>query len=168
MGAQRKAYKLCARIVFVVYTEIKQKNGRKYFYRVRSMRKIGGFKKKRVYLGVNLSGNMLLRKEGEADKKLLVDGRNRHLDKIKSRIVRILKRGGVKRAGIFGSYARGEQKRDSDIDILIEPPKKMGFGFVGIQLELQNKLGKKVDLLSYNGISPYLKDEILKQEVRII
>ena len=44
----------------------------------------------------------------------------------------------------------------------------MGIEFFGLNLELEEKLGKKVDLVSYNGISPHLKDLILKQEVRIL
>ena len=74
----------------------------------------------------------------------------------------------VKRAGIFGSYVRGEQKKNSDIDILIQPPKGIGFGFVRIQLDLENKLKKKVDLLSYKAIHPLLKERILKEEIRIL
>ena len=93
---------------------------------------------------------------------------NPKIKKMKPTIVRILKKNGVIRAGIFGSYARGEQKKKSDIDILIKPPKGIGFGFVGIQFELERKLKKKVDLLSYRAIHPLLKDRILKEEVRII
>lgn len=90
------------------------------------------------------------------------------LKKLKSKIIKILKARGVKKAGIFGSFVRGKQKKSSDIDILIQPPKGMGLGFAGLQIELEEKLGKKVDLVSYNGLSPYLKDKILSQEVRII
>lgn len=82
--------------------------------------------------------------------------------------VPVLKKKGVKKAGIFGSYARGEAKQKSDIDILVQPPKGMGFGFAGLEIELSKKLHKKVDLVSYNGLSPYLKDKILEQEVRIL
>lgn len=63
---------------------------------------------------------------------------------------------------------RGEQTKKSDIDIIVEPPKGIGFGFVGIQTELEKTLGKKVDLLTYKGLSPYLKKDILKEEVRIL
>ena len=80
----------------------------------------------------------------------------------------ILKKYNVKRAGIFGSYARGEQKRNSDIDIIIQPPKGMGFGFAGIQMEMEKKLGRKVDMVTYKYLSPYLKDKILESEVRAI
>ena len=79
-----------------------------------------------------------------------------------------MKKNKVKRAGIFGSYARGEQKKNSDVDILIEPPKGIGFGFAGIALELEEKLGKKIHLVTYKFINPYIKEDILKDEVRII
>ena len=44
----------------------------------------------------------------------------------------------------------------------------MGLGFVRIQFELEDKLGKKVDLVTYKYLSPYIKENILKSEVRII
>lgn len=87
---------------------------------------------------------------------------------LKFKIRKILKKHGIVRAGIFGSYARGEQKKNSDIDILIQPPKGIGFGFVGIQFELEDELKRKVDLLSYRAIHPLLKKRILKEEVKII
>ena len=74
----------------------------------------------------------------------------------------------VKKAGIFGSYARGEQKKNSDSDILIEPPKGIGFGFAGIAIELENSLGKKVDLVTYKYISPYIKKQVLEEEIKIL
>lgn len=88
--------------------------------------------------------------------------------KIKKPIIEVLKKYGVKKAGIFGSWARGEEKIESDIDILIQPTKNMGIEFVGIKLELEDKLGRKVDLVSYKGINPHLKKYILKDEVKII
>jgi predicted nucleotidyltransferase len=95
---------------------------------------------------------------------------SREFKEIKTRIVPILKQSGVKRAGIFGSYARGEQTKDSDIDILIEVKgrKFSLFDLVGLELELKKVLRKDVDLITYKGIDPYLKKRILKEEVRII
>ena len=90
------------------------------------------------------------------------------LEKLKPKIIKILKKRGIKKAAIFGSFVRGEQKEGSDIDILIEPTEGMGLEFVGVQIELEKELGMKVDLLSYNGINPHLKDYILADEVRII
>src|SRR3989344_5898344 len=94
--------------------------------------------------------------------------KDKKLQQIAKIAVPILKKNGVKKAGIFGSYARGEARKKSDVDILVLPPKGMGFGFAGLEMELSKKLHKKVDLVSYNGLSPYLKDKILEQEVRIL
>lgn len=152
----------------MAYTEIKEKNGKRYYYRVKSIREGRKFKKQRVYLGRDLSKEKLILKENIADNKLNVRKKYNTLDKIIPKIKQILKKNKVKKAGIFGSYVRGKQKKDSDIDILVEPPKGIGFGFVRIQFELENKLKRKVDLVSYNGLSPYLKNKILSQEIRII
>lgn len=152
----------------MAYTEVKQKNGKKYFYRVKSIREGKRFKKERIYLGKGLSKEELILREKKADISLNEKKRQDVLNKIIPKIIRILKKNNVKKAGIFGSYAKGEQKKNSDIDILIEPPKGIGFGFVGIQFELEDVLGKKVDLVTYKYISPYLKENILKSEVRII
>ncbi len=86
---------------------------------------------------------------------------------IKKRILPTLKKHNVIKAGIFGSYARGEQTKKSDVDILIEVKGSL-LDVVKIEIELKSKLNKEVDLLTYNGISPYLKEKILSEEVRII
>jgi len=152
----------------MTYTEIKERNGMKYFYRVKSIRTGKKFRKERVYLGKDLSKEKLIVKEYRADNKLNIKKKSSELDKLKPKIIKILKKNNIKKAGIFGSYVTGEQKENSDIDILVEPPKGIGFGFVGIQFELENKLKIKVDLVSYNGLSPHLRSRILNQEVRII
>lgn len=90
------------------------------------------------------------------------------IEKLKPKIIKILKKKGIKKASIFGSYARGEQKKGSDIDILIEPPEGMGLEFVGLNLELEKELGIRVDLVSYNGLNRHIKKYILADEVRII
>jgi len=96
--------------------------------------------------------------------------KDKQLQKIAKIAVPILKKNGVVKAGIFGSYARGEAKKRSDIDILIQVKKgKFSlFDLIGLQQELEEHLGKKVDLLTYKGLSPYLKNYILKEEVGII
>ncbi len=83
--------------------------------------------------------------------------------------VPILKKNGVAKAGLFGSYARGEEKKKSDIDFLIKVPRKKSLlDIVGIQLDLQDKLKKKVDLVEYQEIHPALRKHILHEEVRIL
>ncbi len=93
---------------------------------------------------------------------------NKFKKSTEEKIVFILKKNGVTKASIFGSYARGDATKNSDVDILIEPPRGIGLGFVGIKLELEKKIGRKVDLLTYNSIHPYLKKYIVADEVRII
>ena len=84
-------------------------------------------------------------------------------------IVPILKKNDITKAGIFGSYARGEQKKKSDIDILIKfKGKKSMFDLVHVELELKKNIGKKVDLVTYNSLHRLLKERILHDEVRIL
>jgi predicted nucleotidyltransferase len=83
-------------------------------------------------------------------------------------IVPVLKKYGVQKASLFGSYARGSQDEQSDIDILIEPPSGMGIQIVHLKRELEKSLNKKVDLVSYNGISRYLKKYILANQIPLL
>ena len=87
--------------------------------------------------------------------------------KIKSKIIEVLKRHGIRKASVFGSYATGKQKEESDIDILIEFNGSL-MDLVGIELELKKVLKRKVDLITYGGINPLLKKKIIEEEVRII
>ena len=152
----------------MAYTEIKERNGRKYFYRVISIREGDKISKKRIYLGVNLSEKEISQKEQEADKPLNLERNANLLNRIRKKIAPVLAKSKIKRAGIFGSYALGEQKKDSDIDIVIEAPKNLGFGFAKIQFQLQDKLGRKVDLVTYKSLNSLIKERILNEEVRII
>ena len=157
----------------MVYTETRKINGKKYYYRVISVRKGNKVSKKRLYLGNELSNQELLRKEKEADEKLLSKRKtaaNKEIEKVKSKIVGILKKNKVKRAGIFGSYSRGEQKKNSDIDIVvdIEDESMSLLGFIALIRLLEEALKRKVDLVEYSSIKRRLKERILKEEVRII
>ena len=78
------------------------------------------------------------------------------------------KRYKVKELGIFGSYARGKQKKSSDIDILVKfDPNATLFDFVGLGNYLEEKLKIKVDVVSEGGIRPELRDSILKGVVKV-
>lgn len=89
--------------------------------------------------------------------------------KIRQKIIPILKHYGIKRAALFGSYVRGDTRKSSDIDILVDIKKDISLlDFVGIKLELEDALKKKVDLVEYNTIKPLLREGILKQEVKIL
>jgi predicted nucleotidyltransferase len=75
----------------------------------------------------------------------------------------------VLRAYLFGSYARESADNESDIDILVDLDysQKIGLGFIQMQLDLQKILNTKVDLVSSNGLSQYLKP-IIDQEKKLI
>lgn len=91
------------------------------------------------------------------------------IEEIKDKILPILKKYGVKRAGIFGSVARGESTEESDIDILVEIEGRMSLlEFAGLKLELEEILGRKVDLGEYSAIKPLIREEILKEVVPIL
>lgn len=91
------------------------------------------------------------------------------IDEIKRKILPILKRYNVKRAGIFGSIARGEENQESDIDILVEIEGRMSLlDFAGLKLELEEALGKRVELGEYSTIKPIIKKQILSEEVPIL
>ncbi len=66
------------------------------------------------------------------------------IQEIKKRVIPILKKKNVIKAGIFGSYVRGEQKKSSDVDILVELHKDLDLlDVIGIQIELEKVLKKK-------------------------
>ncbi len=84
------------------------------------------------------------------------------------KIISLIKKHGAKKIAVFGSYARGEEKPKSDIDILVEfSERKSLLDIVGIEQELSDALGMKVDLLTEKSISPYLIGRI-KKEMKVI
>ncbi len=90
-------------------------------------------------------------------------------NKLKSKILKILVKNNVVRAGLFGSYARGEENKNSDIDILIEfEGDKSLLDLVGLKIALEESLKKKVDILTYKSLHHLLKKRILEEEVKIL
>lgn len=91
-----------------------------------------------------------------------------NIQTIKTRVTPVLENEGVIKAAVFGSHATGEARQDSDVDLLVEfSGRKSLFDLVGIKLELEKILGKKVDLLTYGSIHPLLKDIILNEQIVI-
>ena len=69
----------------------------------------------------------------------------------------------VERIGYFGSFARGDQNADSDVDILVEFRRPLGWAFFDLQELLEKELQRKVDLVSSKALKEQLRDEILSQ-----
>lgn len=93
----------------------------------------------------------------------------RDIEEIKRKILPILQHYDVKRAAIFGSCVQGKTKRNSDVDILVEIARDISLlDFVGLKLEIEEALGKKVDLVEYKTIKPLLRERILSEQVVIL
>jgi len=94
-----------------------------------------------------------------------VEGIKRTLSKHKTELKEKFK---VKTIGVFGSYVRGEQKRESDVDVLVEFEEPIGlFEFMDLELYLSDLLSVKVDLVSKKALKPHIGQHIL-EEVTIV
>ncbi|MEK7459837.1 MAG: nucleotidyltransferase family protein [Patescibacteria group bacterium] len=79
-----------------------------------------------------------------------------------------LKRNGANFIALFGSFSRGENKQISDIDILVNFKKPISlFDHAGLELELEKKTGKKIDLVTERGLSKYIKPFIMKDLITL-
>ena len=86
---------------------------------------------------------------------------------LKNIVIRLRKKGAVQIA-LFGSYARGEERKNSDIDILVKFNKQKSLvEFVKIEQDLSEVVGKKIDLLTEKSISPHLIGKIKKEMVKL-
>ncbi len=81
----------------------------------------------------------------------------------------ITKKFGVERIGIFGSYAKGNAKEESDLDILVVfyPQYKTFDNYMDLKFFLEEALGEKIDLVTEGGLKERLKDRILKEVVYV-
>ena len=72
---------------------------------------------------------------------------------------------GVKRCGLFGSFLRGEQSNHSDIDLLVEfrPEQKSFDNFMRLSFFLEETLGRKVEVITPESLSPYIGPRILRE-----
>ena len=77
----------------------------------------------------------------------------------------IKERFSVARIGIFGSFARGEERPDSDVDIYVEFSNPTYDNYIELVFYLENLFGRSVELVTTNGVSPYLVPIINKEVV---
>jgi predicted nucleotidyltransferase len=75
---------------------------------------------------------------------------------------------GATRIRIFGSLARGTAKPDSDLDLLVDlQPGRDLLDLIAIKQDLEQRLGRRVDVVTERSLSPYLRDQVLKEAVAI-
>lgn len=92
--------------------------------------------------------------------------RDKVLALLKSR-KRQLKKFGIHSVSIFGSLARDEAKRNSDVDILVDFEKPVGlFEFARLKMYLEAMLGRRVDLVTPEALRKELREEILRESIR--
>ncbi len=88
--------------------------------------------------------------------------------KLQAQKSRLQREYNVARIGVFGSFARGDQTQKSDIDILVELTEPIGlFQFVGLEHQLEELLGRDVDLVTPRALKLPIKDTVLRQVVYV-
>jgi len=89
-------------------------------------------------------------------------GKGLVFSKLKKFLPAIKARYGVKRIGIFGSYARGDETRTSDVDVLVEfaPGQATFDNFMQLAYDLEDLFKRKVDLLTVAGIDKYIRSQV--------
>jgi predicted nucleotidyltransferase len=88
---------------------------------------------------------------------------------VREKIIDILRRNDVRRASFFGSIVRGEITDQSDVDLLIEfEGRKSLLDLSGLKIELEDALGRKVDVVTYRSLHPLLRERILAEQVPIL
>lgn len=92
-----------------------------------------------------------------------------NLKTIKNKLIPILKQNGVVKASVFGSYARGEETKKSDMDMMIKYKGKMSLlDLIGLEQELEEKTGIKFDITTYKAINYLIKDQVYKEQILIL
>jgi len=86
---------------------------------------------------------------------------------LKEHVKLIRQKFGVRRIGIFGSFARGEEREDSDLDVLVvfEEGQKTFDNYMDLKFYLEDLFGREVDLVTERALKPQLKDIIMKEVV---
>jgi uncharacterized protein len=90
------------------------------------------------------------------------------LNKHRATILRIAAQHGARNVRVFGSVARGTDSETSDLDLLVamEPGRSL-LDLVALNQDLQDALGRPVDVVTEGGLSPYLRDRILAEAIAL-
>lgn len=80
----------------------------------------------------------------------------------KAEILALAAKHGASNVRLFGSVVRGDDQEGSDVDFLVDMQENRSlFDLIGLQLDIEKAIGRRVDVLTPNGINPYLKERIL-------
>jgi len=91
------------------------------------------------------------------------------IKEIENKILPVLRKYHVRRASLFGSIVRGEMTEESDIDLLVELPETASLlDLAGLKIDIEELLGRNVDVLTYDSLHPLLRDRILSEQVAIL
>ncbi len=91
------------------------------------------------------------------------------IDRVKNKILPIMMKYGVKKAALFGSFVRREMKKKSDIDVLVEIGADASLlDFIELKQKLEEKLGRRVDLVEYDTLKPLIRENIIKEQVVLL
>ena len=86
------------------------------------------------------------------------------VSEIQAKVSPILRAHGIKQASVFGSVARGEDRPESDVDILVRLGRPMGlFAYMGLIRQMEESLGRKVDLVTENSLNKFVKPYVLPE-----
>jgi len=93
----------------------------------------------------------------------------KELEQYQKLILPVLQRYFIKRAAFFGSFAKGNNNENSDVDLLIEPGKGFTiFELLKIESEISNLINRKVDLVEYSALKSSIRDEVLLSAITIL
>ena len=95
--------------------------------------------------------------------------KEQNIEKLKKKLLPVLKRHQVARAGVFGSIANGAARKTSDVDLLIEfTGEKSLLDLVALKFDLEAETKRHVDVLTYRALHPLIRKKVLSQEVKVL
>ena len=94
-----------------------------------------------------------------------MDSTHEILQKLREAKPKLARRYGVTGLSLFGSYARGDQNEESDVDVLVEVPPSVGLRFVELAEEIESVVGVRSEVISRRAVSPRNWEEIRKELV---
>jgi len=99
----------------------------------------------------------------------LMSYRSLDADEIRTKVLPVLQKYNIKKAALFGSSVRGEMRRGSDIDLIIDAGElSCGLTFIEIKRKIEQRLNRKVDLISYNSLAYSKIRETILSETQVI